>query len=144
MSQAEPKVTVKRTGTGLGLFATAVIPAGKRIVEYTGPLISNDEVMRRKWGKYFFAIDDKYSVDGTPRSNVARYLNHSCRPNAEAFVTTRRRVWIWAKKTIQPGEEITFNYGKEYFDDHIKPVGCKCEKCFAGRGRKSARKRTSR
>jgi SET domain-containing protein len=40
-------------------------------------------------------------------------------------------VWIWSRREIRPGEEITYNYGKEYFDDHIKPVGCKCQKCAA-------------
>jgi SET domain-containing protein len=128
MSQGQPKYVIRRTATGLGLFAVRSIPAGKRIIEYTGRLVTNEEVERRKTGKYFFGVDDKYSIDGTPRTNVARYINHSCRPNAAAFVTGRR-VWIWSKRAIKPGEEITYNYGKEYFDDHIKPVGCKCVKC---------------
>lgn len=128
--RASEKYAVKRTATGLGLFATTHIPAGKRIIEYTGKLITNEEVERRKFGKYFFGVDDKYSIDGTPRSNIARYINHSCRPNADAFVSPRsRRVWIWSKRAIKPGEEITFNYGTEYFDEHIKPIGCKCAKC---------------
>ncbi|HEX7174823.1 MAG TPA: SET domain-containing protein-lysine N-methyltransferase [Pyrinomonadaceae bacterium] len=121
---------MRRTSTGLGLFALEPIPAGKRIIEYTGPLVSNEEVERRNWGKYFFAVNTKWSIDGTPRSNTARYINHSCRPNAEAIVTGRR-VWIWSKRRIKAGEEINYDYGKEYFDDHIKPVGCKCEKCAA-------------
>ncbi|MFL6229065.1 MAG: SET domain-containing protein [Pyrinomonadaceae bacterium] len=129
MNKGQAKYVVKRTATGLGLFATTHIPAGKRIIEYTGKLITNEEVDRRKTGKYFFGVDDKYAIDGTPRTNIARYINHSCRPNAEAFVTRTRRVWVWSKRTIKPGEEITYNYGKEYFDDHIKPVGCKCVKC---------------
>jgi SET domain-containing protein len=135
MSQGKPKYVVKRTVTGLGLFATTLIPAGKRIVEYTGRLVTNEEVERRKTGKYFFGVDEKYSIDGTPRTNVARYINHSCRPNAQAFVTGRR-VWVWSKRAIKPGEEITYDYGKEYFDDHIKPVGCKCVKCSAKPKRK--------
>jgi SET domain-containing protein len=131
MTEGKQKYAVKRTSTGLGLFALEPIPAGKRIIEYTGPLVSNEEVARRNWGKYFFAVNTKWSIDGTPRSNTARYINHSCRPNAEAIVTGRR-VWVWSKRRIRAGEEITYDYGKEYFDDHIKPVGCKCEKC-AGR-----------
>ncbi len=123
-----PKYVVKRSATGLGLFATEPIPAGRRIVEYTGKLITNEEVERRKYGKYFFGLDDKYSIDGSGRGNVARYINHSCRPNAAAFVAGRR-IWIWSKRAIRPGEEITYDYGKEYFDDHIRPVGCKCAKC---------------
>ena len=128
MTKGNQKYTVKRTATGLGLFATENIPAGKRIIEYVGPFVSNEEVVRRSWGKYFFAVNTKWSIDGTQRSNTARYINHSCRPNAEAFVTGRR-VWIWSKRRIKAGEQITYDYGKEYFDMHIKPVGCKCEKC---------------
>jgi SET domain-containing protein len=132
MSKGNDRLAVKRTATGLGLFALTTIPAGKRIIEYTGRLISNAEVERRKTGKYFFGVNTKWSIDGSPRSNLARYINHSCSPNAEAFVSGRR-VWIWSKRKIKAGDEITYDYGKEYFDDHIKPVGCRCRKCVAAR-----------
>jgi SET domain-containing protein len=130
MNEGNRKFTVKRSSTGLGLFAVEAIAKGERIIEYMGPLISNEEVEKRKTGKYFFGVNTKWSIDGSSRSNTARYINHSCRPNAEALVSGRR-VWIWARKKIKAGEEITFDYGKEYFDDHIKPVGCKCPKCAA-------------
>lgn len=130
MSKPSQKYVVKRSTTGLGLFAAEHIPANRRIIEYTGKLITNEEVERRKWGKYFFGLDDKYSIDGSDRANLARYVNHSCRPNADAFISGRR-VWIWSKRAIKPGEEITYNYGTEYFDEHIKPVGCKCAACGA-------------
>ena len=119
---------VKRTRTGLGLFATQPIPKGKRIIEYTGPLISND-VVEKSNGKYFFGVNKKWSIDGSPRTNTARYINHSCKPNAEVFITQRRRIWVWSRKKIKPGEEITYDYGKEYFEGIIEPMGCKCEKC---------------
>jgi SET domain-containing protein len=127
MVKAKRNYVVRRSRTGLGLFATTIIPARRRIIEYTGPLITNEEVEKSR-GKYFFGLDEKYSVNGSPRDNLARYINHSCRPNAEAIISGRR-IWIWSRRVIRPGEEITYNYGKEYFNDHIKPVGCKCEKC---------------
>lgn len=127
MSNGKKNYIVKRAATGLGLFATEPIPAHKRIIEYVGPLISNEEVEQRS-GKYFFGVNTKWSIDGSARSNLARYLNHSCKPNAEAFITGHR-IWVWSKRNIKAGEEITIDYGKEYFDDHIKPVGCKCEEC---------------
>ena len=122
--------TIKRSNTGLGLFALKPIPKGKRIIEYTGPLISN-EVVEVSRGKYFFGVNTKWSIDGSPRNNIARYINHSCKPNCEALLSGRR-VWIWSKKNIRVGEEITYDYGKEYFEDVIKPMGCKCEKCNSG------------
>jgi SET domain-containing protein len=127
MSRGQRKLAVKRTATGLGLFALEPIPADRRIIEYIGPVLTNEEA-DKKGGKYLMTIDEKYVIDGSPRSNLARYGNHSCRPNARAY-TTGMRVWIWSIRAIKAGEEITYNYGKEYFDDHIKPVGCKCKKC---------------
>jgi uncharacterized protein len=125
--QKNPGYAVKRTKTGLGLFAIEPIPKGRRIIEYKGPLISNAEV-ETKDGKYFFGLNSKWSIDGSPRENVARYINHSCRPNAEAYIS-RRSVWIWSKKKIPAGAEITYDYGKEYFEGIIEPIGCGCEKC---------------
>ena len=128
MNKGKARYAIKRTATGLGMFALESIPKGTRIAEYTGPLVTNEEVEQRKTGKYFFGVNAKWSIDGTPRSNIARYINHSCRPNAEAIISGRR-VWIWSRRRIKPGEEIAYDYGKEYFDEHIKPVGCKCVKC---------------
>jgi len=127
MQPGDLNYVVKRTNTGLGLFATKPIAKGKRIIEYKGPLVSNEEADRRG-GKYFFGVDKKRSIDGGARSNVARYINHSCKPNAEALISGRR-VWIWSRKNIKVGEEIVYDYGKEYFEGIIEPLGCKCEKC---------------
>jgi SET domain-containing protein len=127
MNKDNGTLAVKRTATGLGLFTLKTIPRDKRIVEYTGPILSNEEVDKRT-GKYFFELDEKRSVDGSSRQNIARYINHSCRPNARGY-TSGRRIWIWSLREIKAGEQITINYGKSYFEEHIKPVGCKCETC---------------
>lgn len=128
MSQAEKLFAIKRSASGLGLFAVKRIPKGTRIIEYTGPRISNEEVEKSD-GKYFFGVTRKWSIDGCGRDNIARYINHSCRPNAEAIIS-RGRVWIWSRRAIKPGEEIAYDYGKEYFEGIIKEIGCKCVKCL--------------
>lgn len=138
MQPENRRYVVKRTNTGLGLFAVQPIAKGTRIIEYTGPLIPNEEVDKRK-GRYFFGVNTRWTIDGSPRTNVARYINHSCKPNAEALISGRR-VWIWSRRNIKPGEEIAYDYGKEYFDDIIKPMGCRCEKC----GSKSKKSKTKR
>jgi len=132
------KYSIRRTPTGLGFFALEPIPKGKRIIEYTGPYLPNEEVDKRN-GKYFFGVNKKWSIDGSPRRNIARYINHSCRPNAEALISGRR-VWIWSRRNIKLGEEITYDYGKEYFEDIIKPIGCRCEKCSSGTGSRKAKR----
>jgi len=99
------------------------------MIEFTGRRITSEE-RYRKGGKYLFELDEKWAIDGSARSNLARYINHSCRPNSIAYITGKR-IWIWSRRAIQAGEEITLNYGKEYFDQYIKPIGCKCKPCAA-------------
>ena len=128
------RLAVKRTETGLGLFALRPIPAGARIIEYAGPVLDGDEA-EEVGGKYLFELDDEHVIDGRARNNLARYINHSCSPNAEER-TSRKRIWIWSRLAIPAGEEITIDYGREYFDEYIKPKGCKCACCAAASGKK--------
>lgn len=116
-------------GAGLGLFATADIKKGDFIIEYTGEKISSDEADERG-GKYLFTLNKKWVIDGKGRGNLARYINHSCRPNAEAEIDEDDwKINIYARRNIRAGEEIAYYYGKAYWKDHIKPHGCRCEKC---------------
>ncbi len=124
-----PPYEVKRSIAGLGLFATIPFKRGDFIIEYTGELISTEEADRRG-GQYLFVVSDTKTIDGKGRSNTARYVNHSCAPNAEAELDEDElRVRIYAKKKILPGEEILYDYGKEFWDEHIKPYGCRCGHC---------------
>lgn len=129
---------VGRSSTGLGLFATESYKRGDFIVEYTGERITDAEAERR-WSKYLFETSTRYTIDGANRANVARYINHSCAPNARAEID-RGRVYIYATRRIEPGDEITYNYGKNYFTSIIEPMGCRCEGCMASRKRRLARR----
>ncbi|WP_342363224.1 SET domain-containing protein [Terrarubrum flagellatum] len=130
---------VARSAAGLGLFATDIIEKGKFIIEYDGPRLSNKELEEHTGARYFFEVNSRWTIDGSPRWNTARYINHSCRPNAEPH-EIRGRIKIKAKRRIQPGEEITYDYGKTYFDEFIGPHGCRCPKCAEKKsGRKAAR-----
>lgn len=118
------KVKVKRSKAGLGLYAVEPIKKGTFIIEYKGPML-NEAQVQAKGGKYLFEISRNFTVDGSSRKNIARYINHSCKPNAEVDVK-KKRVLISAIKNIEAGEEIGYDYGKEYYDEFIKPYGCKC------------------
>jgi SET domain-containing protein len=122
---------VGRSKTGLGLFATEQIRKGTFIVEYKGRRLRNEvaDKMADRGSKYLYEVNNRWTIDGSNRRNVARYANHSCRPNAESDVTRQRKVIIRAIKSIRPGDEITYDYGTDYFDLIIKPIGCKCDKC---------------
>jgi SET domain-containing protein len=130
MKQEETKkVAVRRSISGLGLFATKPFQRRDFIIEYTGEHISTKEADRRG-GRYLFVVSDTETIDGKGRENIARYINHSCTPNAEAELDEDElRVRIYARKKILPGEEIFYDYGKEYWDEHIKPKGCRCPSC---------------
>ena len=129
-------VRVARCPTGLGLFAEAPIRKDKFIIEYRGRRVLWDEV-DNFWNKYLFDINKRWALDGSSRRNKARYINHSCKPNAVPYEVAGR-IRIYAKKNIQPGDEITYDYGREYFDDILKPIGCKCVACAPRWRRKAA------
>ncbi|MFL6800135.1 MAG: SET domain-containing protein [Xanthobacteraceae bacterium] len=128
---------VGRSRTGLGLFATTLIAPGTVIIAYRGRRISHAEAERRdaRGNRYVFEINHRWSIDGSSRSNIARYANHSCRPNAEADLV-RGKLVLRALKRIKPDDEITFDYGPEYFDLFLAPIGCRCAHCRTSRKRK--------
>jgi len=127
MTRKHNDLIVKRSSAGLGLFTSKPIAARQRIIESTGTILSEEEAQKAT-GKYLYDIGKGLTLDCSSRANLARYINHSCEPNAEAY-TNGRRVWIWSSRAIEAGEEITTDYGEEYFDQHIKPKGCRCKKC---------------
>jgi len=136
---------VGRSKTGLGLFATDIIAKGTLIAVYRGRYLRNEQAdkLADRGNKYLYEINNRWTIDGSNRRNLARYANHSCRPNAESDVTRQKKVIIRAIKKIRPGDEITYDYGEDYFDLIIKPLGCKCDKCQEKRSeqRRLARKK---
>ncbi len=116
-------------GAGFGLKTKVPFKKGDFVIEYIGIKRKNKDIEYHT-GKYLFEIDDKITIDGSPRYNLARYINHSCSPNCEVEINEDNRIMIEAIKNIKAGEELTYDYGKEYFDEFIKPIGCKCAKCI--------------
>ncbi len=137
---------VGRSRTGLGLFATQPIKKGTKIIRYFGPLLDSrkkkDDAIENK---YLFELNNRWTIDGSVRKNIARYINHACKPNAESDVKPRKRkVFIRAIKNISPGEEINYDYGTDYFKAYLKPIGCKCDACEKKRKKKRAEARAER
>lgn len=124
-----------------GLFARTDIPADTPIIEYIGEKITKAESERRanallekarKTGEaavYIFTLNSRYDIDGATTGNAARLINHSCAPNCEAFID-RGRIWIYSKRAIPAGEELTYNYGFDLdtWEDH--PCRCGTERCI--------------
>lgn len=119
-------LVVKRSKTGLGLYTEQEIPKNACVIEYTGRQLSTEEEEKSR-SKYLFEVNARKTIDGTPRSNTARYINHSCRPNCEPNIY-KGRVYIHARRRIKPGEELNYDYGKNYFNAYLKDI-CRCPKC---------------
>ncbi len=126
METTAPSVIVKHahSGKGQGLFADTDISKGAFVAEYTGTKVSTKAADASK-SRYLFEVDDEWTIDATEDNGVARYINHSCEPNTEAEIVDDRII-ISAIQAIKKGEEITIDYGDEYYDEFIRPHGCKC------------------
>ena len=141
---------------GRGAFATRRIRPGRRIVEYAGEHVTPEEGDRRyqengmqRHHTFLFTLDENTLIDGNRRGNDARYINHSCDPNCEAIIDGDR-VFIHAKKNIQPGIELTYDYQYERQDDHDESTErfyvclCGSPKCRGTILKASRRRRASR
>ncbi|HTD65865.1 MAG TPA: SET domain-containing protein-lysine N-methyltransferase [Candidatus Limnocylindria bacterium] len=110
---------------GTGVFARTHIPTDTAILEYVGERLEKEESLRRRQANNFFifTVTDDFDIDGAVEWNPARFINHSCAPNCEAQ-EDEERIWIMALRDLQPGEELTFNYGYdlEDYEEHI----CRC------------------
>jgi hypothetical protein len=136
---------VGRSYTGLGLFAIRPIKKREKIAEYRGPRVSAEEALRleRRGNRYLYEINPRVTIDGSPRSNIARYANHSCNPNAETY-TYGSRVFIRALRRIKPDEEITYDYGNDYLKYVIGRARCQCKRCRRRRARKQREARAAK
>ena len=100
---------------GWGVFATRNINKNKRIIDYAGEKITNDVSLRRE-GRYMklgtiwcFQINRRWVRDANVGGNIARFINHACRPNCYSEVVGDT-VWIRAGRNIRKGEELTYDY----------------------------------
>jgi len=122
----EFELAVKRASAGLGLFAVSPIPKGACVIEYTGVPITAEE-REKSNSLYLFEINSRKTIDGSPRWNTARYINHSCKPNCEIEIY-KGRVWVFARRNIKPGEELGYDYGEDYVSAYLAGK-CKCAGC---------------
>jgi len=112
---------------GWGVFATERIPKNKRIIHYAGEKITNRESATREQVYldqgtiWCFKLNSRWVIDGAVGGNVARFVNHSCTSNCYAQVVDGV-IWIRAAKTIEAGDELTYNYQTE----GEKSIQCRC------------------
>jgi len=121
---------------GRGVFAREHIPAGTRLLEYTGERITEEEGDRRypwvdgiPYHTMLFTVEDDLVVDGGVGGNLSRWINHSCDPNCTSVIEDRR-IYIDSLRDLAPGEELTYDYCFITRDRHTPAVKrrfpCRC------------------
>jgi|SRR5690606_1426891 SET domain-containing protein len=128
---------------GRGVFAATDIPAGVKVIEYKGRLITHAQADRLYDGSldsghtFLFTLNDRYIIDANHEGNSARWINHSCDPNCEAVTyedpdgdPRKDQVFIETIRPIRAGEELTYNYGIVLDVPHTKRLkkiwACRC------------------
>jgi len=133
---------------GNGVFAAHDLPKGTRVIEYKGRRLTHAQANRmyandsESGHTFLFTLNTKYLIDGGDGGNDARWINHSCAPNCEAWVIEnkqgdrlRDRLVIETRRAIRAGEELTYDYGitlEERQTPRLKKIWeCKCgaKKC---------------
>ncbi|UZJ52911.1 hypothetical protein CBS101457_002231 [Exobasidium rhododendri] len=120
-----------------GLYAMELIPAGDMVIEYVGEIVRQQiadqrEKMYERQGNfstYLFRVDDDVVVDATKKGNIARLMNHCCTPNCNAKILTlngEKRIVLYAKNTIYPGQELTYDYKFQATGDEDDAIACLC------------------
>jgi SET domain-containing protein len=100
---------------GWGVYATTTIPKNKRIIDYAGEKITHQESSRRedrylrKGNIWCFTLNNRWVIDAGVGGNIARFINHSCKPNCYVEIN-KGTIWIRAARTIRKGEELSYNY----------------------------------
>ncbi len=125
---AFPRIERRRSRVhGWGVFATQSINKNKRIVHYAGEKITHRESLRRETryirrGQIWcFKLNNRWVIDGGVGGNIARFINHSCRPNCYAHIVDGT-IWIRAARNIRVGEELTY----DYHTDGEATIPCRC------------------
>ena len=108
---------------GQGAFATRVIRKGARIIEYIGERISQsqaddryDDTTMSRHHTFLFNVDEDTVIDAAHEGNDARFINHSCDPNCQAFLEGDR-IYIYALRDITVGEELSYDYSYDRTED---------------------------
>jgi len=136
-------LTVKKSNIyGKGCFALTHFPARKKITLYEGELIKGSRKIQARLRKQagsaikVITLDADTAIDGEVGGNETAFMNHSCDPNAFIRVVPGLKVAVFARRDIQPGEELTIDYRDP---DHPEVCHCGAHNCRSNRRRSRAR-----
>jgi SET domain-containing protein len=123
-----PRLVRRRSDiSGWGVYAGETIEEDTRIVEYKGELVSQAEAWRREFRYlprqriWIFTINTRWARDAAVGGNIARYINHACRPNCYVDIVGHT-IWVRASRRIRKGEELVYDYNTE----GVANIPCRC------------------
>jgi SET domain-containing protein len=131
--RASSRLKVGSSGVhGRGVYAAKLISKGTRIIEYAGERTSWEDTSDDEDDPhtFIFGLGSGEVINAGSGGNEARWINHCCEPNCEAF-EEEGRVFIYAKRKIEPGEELSFDYALE-IDEPITEKQKKEFECLCG------------
>ena len=122
---------------GRGVFATADIPKGERLIEYRGERITWQQAERRypvdpvPYHTFLFEVGNgDMCIDAARKGTLAKWINHSCRPNCEAVEDEDERIFIETVRAVRAGDELTYDYNFILEERHTpaqkKLFPCRC------------------
>jgi SET domain-containing protein len=128
---------------GNGVFALEDIPRGTELIQYRGKLLTHAQADRLYGGTsetghtFLFTLNDEYVIDANSGGNIARWINHGCKPNCRAVLEEdeggdrrKDRVLIETLRAVKAGEELTYDYGivlGERLTPRLKAIwACRC------------------
>ena len=130
---AQPLLRIASSGVhGRGVYTTQFIPEGTRVIEYTGQRMSWDDAPNDENDPHTFnfGLDNGEVINPEIGGNEARWINHSCAPNCEA-IEEDDRIFIYAMRDIEPGEELSYDYAMELDEPITKKLiqefKCHCD-----------------
>jgi len=110
-----------------GVYALEPIPAGRKVIEYTGVKIDRAEYDRREETTYVFELNEDWLIDGAVAGSGAEIINHSCDPNLITRIL-KGHILYFSRRPIKKGEELTIDYCYDETDEMI-PCGCGSKTC---------------
>ena len=133
VGNSPPPLEVRPSGVhGRGVYATRFIPEGARIVEYTGQRVSWEDAPDNENDShtFIFGLESGHVINPDIGGNEARWINHCCEPNCES-IEEDDRIFIYAMRDIEPGEELCYDYALE-IDEPVTEASKKEYECLCG------------
>lgn len=115
-------LSLRRVGEkGRGVFCTRSFPAGSEVLAFDGDIKDASEFSNLE---HALQVGPRDFI--SPSGMIDDYVNHSCVPNTGVRQRQDGRVVLFALRTLQADEEVTFDYATTSHGGHENIDNCAC------------------